>query len=276
MRRVIFNEKGGVGKSSITCNLAAISAEQGMKTLIVDLDPQCNSTHYLLGQKDIHVTNTVAGYFGQTLSIYSHGTTECIHESRFSNLDIIPASEELHELQHKLESRYKIYKLRDLLLELEEEYDAIYIDTAPASNFYTRSALIASHSCLIPFDCDAFSRQALYNVIAVINEVRDDHNNELKLEAIIANQFQPRANFPRQIIQELRDEALPVAESYLSHSVKMRESHQVSKPLIYMAPNHNLTKAFLDLHNELANGRTVSAKKGSRNRAARRKKATPT
>lgn len=251
MRRVIFNEKGGVGKSSIACNLAAINAEKGKKTLIVDLDPQCNSTHYVLGQKDIHVTNTIAGYYEQVLSMFSRSVTECIHETPFANLDIIPASAELQAIQQKLESRYKIYKLRDLLVDLEKEYEAIYIDTAPAANFYTRSALIASNNCLIPFDCDAFSRQALYNVAAVINEVREDHNKELKLEAIIANQFQPRANFPKQIIQELRDEELPVAWTCLNHSVKMRESHQANKPLIYLAPKHSLTQAFIDLHNEL-------------------------
>jgi chromosome partitioning protein len=156
MRRVIFNEKGGVGKSSITCNLAAISASKGKRTLVVDLDSQCNSTHYLLGNTPEE--NTVADYFDGTLEFSSKlkEPMDYVHESPFENLSVLPSSSNLLTLEHKLESRQKIYKLRDLLNKLEKEFDEIYIDTAPALNFYTRSALICADSCLIPFDCDAF------------------------------------------------------------------------------------------------------------------------
>lgn len=251
MRRVIFNEKGGVGKSSITCNLAAISAQQGKRTLVVDLDPQCNSSCYLLGEYNFNPSQTIAGYFQQVLDVFPRGDTSCIHETSFENLDVIPSSPELLDIQHKLESRYKIYKLKELLDSLESEYDQVFIDTAPASNFYTRSALISAHNCLIPFDCDAFSRQALYNVMAVINEIREDHNSELQVEGIIPNQYQPRAKLPNQLIEELLNEELPITETRLGHSVKMRESHQTNKPLIYMAPSHNLTLQFKALHDEL-------------------------
>ena len=162
MRRVVFNEKGGVGKSSITCNLAAISASRGKRTLVVDLDSQCNSTHYLLGETPEE--NTVADYFDGTLEFSSklNEPMDYVHESPFENLSVLPSSTDLLTLEHKLESRQKIYKLRDLLKKLDNEFDEIYIDTAPALNFYTRSALICADNCLIPFDCDAFSRQALY------------------------------------------------------------------------------------------------------------------
>ncbi len=252
MRRVIFNEKGGVGKSSITCNLAAISAQQGKRTLVIDLDPQCNSSCYLLGEYNFEPSQTIAGYFNQVLNVFPRGETNCIHETPFENLHVIPSSPELLEIQHKLESRYKIYKLRELLDSLQSEYEHIYIDTAPAANFYTRSALISAQNCLIPFDCDAFSRQALYNVMAVINEIREDHNDELKVEGIIPNQYQHRAKLPSQIVDELLAEDLPVTDTRLSHSVKMRESHQQNKPLIFMAPSHNLTLQFKTLHDELS------------------------
>src|SRR5689334_8635936 len=109
MRRVVFNQKGGVGKSTITCNLAAIHAQQGYKTLIIDLDPQCNSTHYLLGKNADELKLTLVEYFEQTLnfSLYTKRTAEFIYHTPFENLDIMPAHPELGELQSKLESRYK-------------------------------------------------------------------------------------------------------------------------------------------------------------------------
>ncbi|MCB2441646.1 AAA family ATPase, partial [Listeria monocytogenes] len=80
-------------------------------------------------------------------------------------LHIVTSSPELADLQPKLESKHKINKLCKLLDELDEDYDRIYLDTPPALNFYTVSALIAADRCLIPFDCDSFSRQALYGLL---------------------------------------------------------------------------------------------------------------
>jgi len=252
MRRVVFNQKGGVGKSTIVCNLAAISASQGAHTLVLDLDPQGNSSQYLLGPQAPEAQPNLAGFFETALS-FSFKEPEIgsfIHPTSFENLDIIPSHPSLEALQSKLESRYKIYKLRDALKGLEG-YDAIYIDTPPALNFFTRSALIAVENCLIPFDCDDFSRRALYSVLENIQEIQHDHNPELKLEGIVINQFQPRASLPQQLVQELLDEGLPVLSSYLSQSVKIRESHQNAKPMIYLEPRHKLTQEYLALHHEL-------------------------
>jgi Mrp family chromosome partitioning ATPase len=92
MRRVVFNQKGGVGKSTITCNLAAISAH-GLRTLVVDLDPQGNSTHYLLGDAADNADDTVAGLFEQTLNFKFNPkkTAEFVHPTPFANLSIMPS-----------------------------------------------------------------------------------------------------------------------------------------------------------------------------------------
>jgi len=258
MRRVVFNQKGGVGKSSIACNLAAISAARGKRTLVVDLDPQGNSTQYLLGKPSSELTDTVGDLLEQTISfkIYNRKPEEFIHPTAYENLHVLPSSPELDFLERKLEAKHKIYKLRDYLKKLSDIYDAIYIDTAPALNFYTRSSLIAAQRCLIPFDCDDFSRQALYSIIGEIQELQEDHNPDLVIEGIVANQFQNRASLPRQLVRELLDEGLPVLPVRLSASVKMKESHQALKPLVHFAPKHNLTLQFIDLY-RLLNGEAV-------------------
>lgn len=249
MRRVVFNQKGGVGKSSITCNLAAISAARGKRTLVVDLDPQGNSSQYLLGKSASDLEDTVADYLEQTIAftVFSRRPDEFVHATAFDNLFVMPSSPELDFLERKLEAKHKIYKLREALKKLSESFDAIYIDTAPALNFYSRSALIASQRCLIPFDCDDFSRQALYSILHEIRELQEDHNEDLVVEGIVANQFQPRASLPKQLVRELLDEGLPVLPVRLSSSVKMKESHQAKKPLIHLAPKHPLTRQYKEL-----------------------------
>lgn len=252
MRRVVFNQKGGVGKSTITCNLAAMAARQGLRTLVIDLDPQGNATHYLLGENPEAADDTVAGYFEDTLShrIYPRGLDVFLRPSPFDHLSVMPSHPTLETLQGRLESRYKIYKLRDALAALEG-FDRIYIDTPPALNFYTRSALIAANRCLIPFDCDAFARQALDELMASARELQADHNPDLEVEGVIVNQYQSRARLPAALVDTLRADGNTVLEPFLSASVKVRESHQAARPLAYLAPRHKLTGEFEALHRRL-------------------------
>ena len=253
MRRVVFNQKGGVGKSTITSNLAAIGAHLGQRTLVVDLDPQGNSSRYLLGDAVEQGLSGVADFFDTTLkfTLRAPATSDFIVASPWENLHVMPSSPALEELHGKLESRYKIYKLRDALQELADDYDAIWIDTPPALNFYTRSALIAAESCLIPFDCDDFSCRALYGLRDSVKEIQADHNPDLRVDGIVVNQFQPRAALPRRTVQELIDEGLPVCQPYLSASVKIKESHELARPMIHLDPRHKLTQELVALYESL-------------------------
>lgn len=273
--RVVFNQKGGVGKSSITVNLAAISAYQGLKTLVIDLDPQANSSQYLLGddatysvdkpalepnienyfEEVLGATQSKAGLLGNAIGSLlknrSKGLESYVHQTPFKQLDVIPASPSLGALAHALEAKHKIYKLRDALKLLEGKYDRVYIDTPPAFNFFTLSALIAADRVLIPFDCDVFSKRALQSLIENVIETQDDHNDQLEIEGIVVNQYQAQAKLPREVVQQLKDEGLPVLENMLPPSVMMKESHHQNQPLIYLAKDHKLTQAYLSLFNEI-------------------------
>jgi len=248
MKRVVFNQKGGVGKSTIACNLAAIAAARGRRTLVIDLDTQGNASRYLLGDAVAEASPNVADFFEQSLNfrVRTLPIESFVHPTPFENLFVMPASPVLADLQGKLEARSKILKLRKALDELDE-FDEMVIDTPPALNFYTRSALIAADGCLIPFDCDDFSRQALYGLMEEVEELREDHNEDLRVEGVVVNQFQPRANLPQRIVQELIDEGLPVLDTMLSSSIKVRESHEASRPLVHFAPSHKLTEEFVAL-----------------------------
>ncbi len=252
MRRVVFNQKGGVGKTTIVCNLAAISAAQGKKTLVIDLDPQSNSSQYLLSSGETQAQSGTADFFEQSLKmrINSNDMSSFITKTPFENLDLMAAHPDLEDLRVKLETRHKIYKLKQALDKLNT-YDEVLIDTPPALNFYSRSALIAAQRCLIPFDCDDFARQALYTLFDNIIEIQNDHNDELEMDGIVVNQFQARAKLPQRLIEELREEGHPMMKSHLSASVKIKESHDKSIPMIHMLPSHKVTQEFLSLYKEL-------------------------
>lgn len=253
MRRVIFNQKGGVGKTTIACNLAAVSAAKGKQTLLIDIDPQAHSTRYLLGAEAQEIKPTILDYFEESMySLYSGvgDIRSYIHSTPFENLDVMPAANGLAELETQLESRFDMFQLRDPLDSLTD-YKYIYFDTPPALNFFTRAALIAGDRCLIPFDCDDFSKQALTMLIENVKEIRKEYNTKLKVEGIIVNHFQSRAKFSQQIVDELIMEGFPLLKMHLTTSVKIRESRYKSKPLVFYVPKHKLTSQFQALFKNL-------------------------
>lgn len=268
IRRVIFNKKGGVGKTTITCNLAAISAECGKKTLVVDLDPQGNASQYLMNgqvQASRDEKKTVYDYFKTMIETVSpfgfnpffskldgkdNNIEGYIHKTDFNNLWIVPSHPDLMDIEHQLVTKHKIFKLRDALDALTD-FEAVFIDTPPALNFFSHSALIAAPRCLIPFDCDAFSRAAIYDVGFHICHIQNDHNPDLKVDGIVVNQFLPRVNHHREIVDSLKAEGLPVLSAHLSPSVKIRESHHLAKPLIYVDPRHKLSREYVLLYREI-------------------------
>jgi len=252
MIRVLFNKKGGVGKSSLTVNLAAIAAQRGEKTLVLDLDTQCNASRYLKAE-NAQKEDSIFELFAQTITFHirKKPPIEYCQNTEFENLFIIPGSTQLADIESELDSRHKIYKLREALQKLDNEFDQIFIDTPPALNFFSLSALIAAHSVLIPIDCDDFAIQGLLRVQNQIAEIKEDHNDELAIEGIIANQYMSNARLPGKIIEDLIAEGHPVIPEYIAQSVKMRESHQLQSPLIHMAPKHKLTQSIVAVYDAI-------------------------
>ncbi|MFW7380395.1 MAG: ParA family protein [Oligoflexus sp.] len=264
MKRTVFNQKGGVGKTSVTCNLAAAMASLGKKVLVVDLDAQANTSKYLLGDKLQAVKSSVADFFASTLSfrLFQDSLQETIYPTPYDGLYVIPASAELKELQPKLEGRYKIFKLSEAIDAAVERlgFDEVLYDTPPALNFYSMSSLMASDRVLIPFDCDAFSADAIAQVMEAVAEVAADHRPNLSVEGIIINHFQSQARLPLQTIEALREKGLRILEPYLSSSVVMKESHSAAIPLPFFRPTHKLTKDFIGLAQSLLAAETKQRK----------------
>ncbi|MGW8194251.1 MAG: ParA family protein [Desulforhopalus sp.] len=268
MSRVIFNKKGGVGKTTITCNLAAISASSGQKTLVIDFDPQANASQYLMNDRYNEIIkegHTILDFFKASLdggSVFafnpffpmntpSFDPATLIHKTKFENLYLIPSHPELAHMEAQLVSKHKIYKLREMV-EKFTDFEVLFIDTPPAMNFFSQSALIAASRCLIPFDCDAFSKDAIYDVGKHIGDIRSDHNHDLVVEGIVVNQYMARANYPKKVVNDLKKDGLPILSTRISSSVKIRESHHESTPMIYLSPDHKVTQEYKSLYDEIS------------------------
>lgn len=268
MKRAVFNQKGGVGKTSITCNLAAAMAKLGRKTLVVDLDAQANTSKYLLGDRMDRVQGTIVDFFNSTLSfrLFQDSLMDTIYETEYPGLFVIPASDALKELQPKLEGRYKIFKLGEAIDVAREKlgFDEVFFDTPPALNFYSMSSLLAADRVLIPFDCDAFSEDAVQQVMVAVDEVSTDHRPDLKVEGVIINHFQAQAKLPRTTIEGLLKKGYPVLEPYLTSSIVMRESHSEGTPLPFYRPSHKLTLEFMALAQKLIANETGIAVEAER------------
>ena len=257
MKRVVFNRKGGVGKSTITCNLAAVAASKGKNVLVVDLDPQANTTSYLGHDGKDNVVG-IAEFMESTITRnYRDFTPEdYIRKTPFENLSLISASYSLVDLETKLEAKHKIYKLRDFLNTLHEDYDEVYIDTPPALNFFTLSALIAADSCVLPYDCDVFARDAMVDLMEELEEIIEDHNPNLVIDGVVVNQFQARAKLPQQAVDELKKAKFKLLKPFISSSIKVKESHAQHIPLIFLDAKHKITLEFVELYKTLSRKKT--------------------
>lgn len=243
----VTNQKGGVGKTTTSVNLAASLANAGKRVLLIDLDPQANATMGS-GTNKHEITETIYHVLLGELSIKT---------VRVSNLqskyDLIPANRDLAGAEVEMvELSQREIRLKAALLEIIEDYQYIIIDCPPALNLLTLNALCAAHAVMIPMQCEYYALEGLSDLVNTIKKVRANFNPNLRIEGLLRTMFDPRNILAQQVSEQLqRHFGDKVYRTVIPRNVRLAEAPGFGLPVLYHDRQSKGAQAYLELAREV-------------------------
>ncbi|HIX65612.1 MAG TPA: AAA family ATPase [Candidatus Anaerotruncus excrementipullorum] len=242
----VANQKGGVGKTTTAVNLTAALGARGYRVLLVDVDPQGNSTSGLgVNKRDLRQST-------YELLLSSLLPEQVLRHTEFKNVDLLPSNIALAGAEIELvELENRATRLKAALLRIREQYDFILIDCPPSLGIITINALTACDTVLIPIQCEYYALEGLSQLMITLRQVKRLYNPRIEIEGVVLTMYDGRLNLTTQVVEELK-RVLPqkIYRTVIPRNVRLSEAPSYGQPVLYYDRGSRGSQAYEELAEE--------------------------
>lgn len=247
----VANQKGGVGKTTTSVNLAACLGSLGKKVLLIDVDPQGNATSGVAVDKRKLTKSTY------NILVDGLKAEECLFSTQFANLHILPSSLDLAAAELEIvEKPHREAILKNAVLPIKYNYDYIIIDCPPSLGLITANAMTLADTILVPIQCEYYALEGLSQLMSTVRRVKRQYNPSLELEGVLLTMYDGRLNLTQQVVEEVK-KFFPrkVFKTVIPRGVRLSEAPSFGMPVIYYDKSCKGSIAYTKLAKEIAGKR---------------------